>query len=124
MALGAEWRDVLKMVLREGARMVLLGVVIGLPAGLGVTRLMASLLFGVSPRDPLTLTGLAALLLFISLAGATFPRAQPPRSIVWWRCAKSSPCKSQHDSCSRGGPCRESSRFDIRSAWPVAGTTV
>jgi predicted permease len=73
MALGAEWRDVLKMVLREGARMVFPGVVVGLLAAIAVTRFMASLLFGVSARDPLTLTGVAALLIFIALAACYIP---------------------------------------------------
>ena len=88
MALGAEWRDVLKMVLSEGARMVFLGVVIGLLAALGVTRLMASLLFGVSARDPLTLTGVAALLILIALAACYIParRATKIDPMVALRC--------------------------------------
>jgi len=88
MALGAEWRDVLKMVLSEGARMVLLGVVIGVLAALGITRLMASLLFGVSARDPLTLTGVAALLTFVALAACYVParRAAKIDPMVALRC--------------------------------------
>jgi predicted permease len=72
-ALGAEWRDVLKMVLSEGTRMAFLGVFIGLLAALGITRLMASLLFGVSARDPLTLTGVAALLILIAVVACYVP---------------------------------------------------
>ena len=55
MALGAERGDVLKMVLGEAAGMALLGVGVGLTVALALTRLMASLLFGVSAHDPLTL---------------------------------------------------------------------
>jgi len=73
MALGAEWGDVLKMVLGEGAKMAFLGAIIGLLAALGMTRLMASLLFGVSARDPLTLTMVAALMILIALAACYIP---------------------------------------------------
>jgi len=73
MALGAERRDVLRMVLGQGARMTLLGVAIGLVAALGLTRLMANLLFGVSPHDPLTLAGVAVLLVLVALAACYIP---------------------------------------------------
>jgi predicted permease len=88
MALGAEWRDVLKMVLSEGAKMAFLGVVIGLLAALAITRLMDSLLFGVSARDPLTLTGVAALLILIALAACYIParRAANLDPMVALRC--------------------------------------
>ncbi len=73
MALGAERRDVLRMVLGEGAKMSLVGVAIGLAAAIGLTRLMANLLFGVSAHDPLTLAGVAALLVLVSLAACYIP---------------------------------------------------
>jgi predicted permease len=73
MALGAEQRDVLQMVLRQGARVALLGISIGIGAALGLTRLMATLLFGVSPHDPLTLAGVAALLVLVALAACYVP---------------------------------------------------
>ncbi|MBZ5544896.1 MAG: ABC transporter permease [Acidobacteriia bacterium] len=73
VALGAKRRDVLRMVLAEAARMALLGVAIGLVAALGLTRLMANLLFGVSPHDPLTLAGVATLLMMVALAGCYVP---------------------------------------------------
>ena len=55
--LGAERRDVLRMVLGEGAKMALVGVAIGLVAAFGLTRLMASMLFGVTAHDPLSFAG-------------------------------------------------------------------
>jgi predicted permease len=73
MALGAERRDVLRMVLGEGAKMALVGVAIGLVAAFGLTRLMANMLFGVSAHDPLTLAGVAALLVLMSLAACYIP---------------------------------------------------
>lgn len=73
MALGAEQGDVLRLVLRQGARMALLGVVIGLVAALGLTRLVATLLFDVSPHDPLTLASVAALLVLVALAACYVP---------------------------------------------------
>ena len=73
IALGAKRRDVLRMVLAEAARMALLGVAIGLVAALGLTRLMANLLFGVSPHDPLTLAGVATLLMMVALAASYVP---------------------------------------------------
>jgi predicted permease len=73
MALGAKRRDVLHMVLEQGAKMALMGVATGLAAALGLTRLMANLLFGVSAHDPLTLAGVAILLLFVVLAASYVP---------------------------------------------------
>jgi predicted permease len=73
MALGAERRDVLRMVLGEGVTMALLGVAIGLAAALGLTRLMASMLFGVSAHDPLSFAGVAGLLILVALAACYIP---------------------------------------------------
>jgi predicted permease len=73
IALGAKRRDVLGMVLAEAARMALLGVALGLVAALGLTHLMANLLFGVSPHDPLTLAGVATLLMLVALAACYVP---------------------------------------------------
>jgi predicted permease len=73
MALGAERRHVLQMVLGEGAKMALLGVGIGLAAAFGLARFMANLLFGVSTHDPLTLAGVAGLLILVALAACYIP---------------------------------------------------
>src|ERR1700704_72347 len=68
LALGAQSGDVLQMVLRQGARMALVGVAIGIGAALGLTRLMTSLLFGVSPVDPSAFAAVAALLFLVALS--------------------------------------------------------
>jgi predicted permease len=73
MALGAQRFDVLRMVLRDGARMTLVGVIIGLIGAFGLTRLMASMLFGVRPTDPITFVGVAVLLSAIALLACYVP---------------------------------------------------
>jgi predicted permease len=73
LALGAQGRDVLQMVLSQGAKMALLGVAIGMVVAFGLTRLMASLLFGVSPLDPYTFGVVAALLTVVALAACYLP---------------------------------------------------
>jgi putative ABC transport system permease protein len=73
MALGAKPRDVFRLVLNEGLRVVLVGVAIGMVAALLLTRLMASLLFGVKPTDPLTFAAVAALLVCVALAACYIP---------------------------------------------------
>jgi predicted permease len=73
MALGAERRDVLRMVLGEGVKMALAGVAIGLVAAFGLTRLMASMLFGVTAHDPLSFAAVAGLLILVALAACSIP---------------------------------------------------
>jgi len=79
MALGAQRGDVLRLVLGHGMRVVLLGVAIGLAAALGLTRLMASQLYGVSAKDPLTFAGVAALLTLVALAACYIPARRAMR---------------------------------------------
>jgi putative ABC transport system permease protein len=73
MALGAERWNVLRMVLGEGAKLALVGVAIGVVAALGLTRLMAKMLFGVSAHDPLTFAGVGGLLFLVALAACYIP---------------------------------------------------
>jgi putative ABC transport system permease protein len=73
MALGAAPMAVLQMVLRQAGAMVLWGLGVGLLAAIGLTRLMSSMLFGVSPTDPVTLLGVAALLALVALAACYVP---------------------------------------------------
>jgi len=73
MALGARGSDVLGMVLREGIRLALLGVAIGVLAALGLMRLLANLLFGVSSSDPATFAAVAILLTSVALAACYLP---------------------------------------------------
>lgn len=73
LALGAQRRDVLRLVLGQGARLVLIGVGIGLAAALILTRLMTTLLYRVSASDPLTFAAVAILLTFIALLACYIP---------------------------------------------------
>jgi putative ABC transport system permease protein len=73
MALGAQSKDVLRMVLGEGFRMVLLGVAIGVGAGVGLSRYLASLFFGVSPANPATYLEVALIMISIALVACLLP---------------------------------------------------
>jgi putative ABC transport system permease protein len=79
LALGAERSEVLRMVLRDGAKMALAGVAIGLGAALGLTRLMASMLFGISAHDPVTVAGVVSLLAFVAFAACYVPARRATR---------------------------------------------
>ncbi len=79
MALGASRRDVLGMVLREGLRLALAGVVGGLLAAFALTRVLASLLYGVSAADPLTFGGMALLLTLVALFASWIPARRATR---------------------------------------------
>jgi putative ABC transport system permease protein len=79
MALGAAGRDVLRLVLADGLRVSIAGVVLGVAASLAVTRVMASLLVGVSPRDPLTLVVGASLLLLVAAVASYVPALRASR---------------------------------------------
>jgi ABC-type antimicrobial peptide transport system permease subunit len=73
VALGAKSSDVLRLVLGTGMKMAGIGVAIGLAGALGLTQLMASLLFGVSATDPLTFTVVAVLLTIVALTACSIP---------------------------------------------------
>ncbi len=73
MALGARGADVLKLILRRGMALTLPGIALGLLAALALTRLMKSLLFGVSATDPLTFVVVAALLTAVALVACWIP---------------------------------------------------
>ena len=73
MAIGARRSDVLRLVIGECARIAALGAVIGVGASLAITRLMSTLLFGISATDPLTFVGVAMLLSLVALAASYIP---------------------------------------------------
>jgi putative ABC transport system permease protein len=79
MALGAERGDVLKLVINMGLRLVILGVAIGLAASLGVARVIATQLWGVSPYDPATLIAVPLLLLITGLIACWVPARRAAR---------------------------------------------
>lgn len=73
MALGANSRAVLKLVIGQGMKLALLGIAIGIVASLALTRTIKTLLFGVSATDPLTFIGLALLLTIVALLACFVP---------------------------------------------------
>lgn len=73
MALGAQMRDILQMVLKQGMILVVTGVALGLGAAWLSTRLMSRLLYQVSATDPLTFTVIAALLIAVALLACYLP---------------------------------------------------
>ncbi len=73
MALGAQRRDVIKLVVGQGMLLALIGVMIGLAAAFGLTRLMSNLLFGVSATDPATFALIALLLMIVALLACYLP---------------------------------------------------
>jgi len=86
MALGAQRRDILVLVLGEGTKMALIGAVVGTVSSLVLTRLMAKQLFGVSAHDPFTYTGVAFVLMLVAIAACYVParravRVDPMKSL-------------------------------------------
>jgi putative ABC transport system permease protein len=73
MALGAQRGDVLRLVIGEGMKLVLIGALLGLGGALALTRLLKTLLFGVSATDPLTFIVIAALLIIVALLACWIP---------------------------------------------------
>ena len=79
VALGAQYRDVMRLVLGEGLRMALVGVILGIAAASGLTRLMTNQLFGVSAQDPLTFAAVAIALTLVALAACYLPARRAVR---------------------------------------------
>src|SRR5262245_12748165 len=73
LALGAQASDMLRLVLAQGLKLILLGVAIGLLVALALTRILSSLLFGVSASDPLTFVGVAVMLAIVALLACWIP---------------------------------------------------
>ncbi|HKQ92749.1 MAG TPA: FtsX-like permease family protein [Blastocatellia bacterium] len=88
VALGAQTRDVMKIVMKQGMRLTFFGIGIGLIGGFALARLMKSLLFGVSASDPLTFAAVAALLVSVAMAACYIParRAMKVDPVVALRC--------------------------------------
>jgi putative ABC transport system permease protein len=79
IALGAQRGDVVRLVVGQGAKLALAGIIIGLAGAFALTRLMASLLFDVTPTDPLTFAGVAIVLALVALAACYIPARRAMR---------------------------------------------
>ncbi|HEX8091819.1 MAG TPA: FtsX-like permease family protein, partial [Blastocatellia bacterium] len=79
IALGAQSGDVLKLILGHGVRLVGVGVVIGLAGGIASTRLISSLLFGVSAVDPVTFALTPLILVFVAISACYIPARKATR---------------------------------------------
>jgi putative ABC transport system permease protein len=79
MALGAQSRDVLRMIVGQGMILALIGVLIGLAASFALTRLMSSLLYGVTATDPLTFAAVALILSAVALLASFIPARRATR---------------------------------------------
>jgi putative ABC transport system permease protein len=73
IAVGAERRAVLALVLRQGLTLTVIGAILGIVAALWVTRLLTTMLYGVTPADPLTLVAVVLLLLGVGLLASYVP---------------------------------------------------
>jgi ABC-type antimicrobial peptide transport system permease subunit len=81
-ALGASHGEILALVLRQGMTLTLLGIAIGLAASAAATQALLSMLFGISPLDPITYVGVIALLTLVSASACWTPA---------WRAARVDP---------------------------------
>jgi putative ABC transport system permease protein len=79
VAMGAQRRDVLRLILGQGSRLIFWGVGIGIAAGLLLTRLIAGMLYGISATDPLTFAGVALLLMAVALSACYVPARRAMR---------------------------------------------
>jgi len=79
MALGAKPRDVLGMVILQGITLALMGVAIGVVAALGLTRLVTSMIYGVTPYDPVTFVTVAILLVLVAVIACYIPARRAMR---------------------------------------------
>jgi ABC-type antimicrobial peptide transport system permease subunit len=79
MALGANRTTVLGMVLKQGMRLTIVGLVAGLVAALALTRLLQTQLFNVKPSDPSTMAGVSVFIALVALAACYIPASRATR---------------------------------------------
>ncbi len=83
IAVGAEPRQILSMILGRALVLVALGIAVGVPAALGSLRVVASLLYGVTPWHPAILAGVLAVVTIVGLSAALVPAGQAARTDAW-----------------------------------------
>jgi ABC-type antimicrobial peptide transport system permease subunit len=79
MALGSSAADVFRLVVRDGARITVLGILVGLAGTIGMARLMAGLLYGVSATDPIVVGAVALLLVAVAIIATWLPARRAAR---------------------------------------------
>ena len=79
VALGADRGDVLRMVIAQGLKLAIAGVLVGVLSSLALGRILSGFLYGVSPTDPMTILGVAALLIFVALLASYLPAKRATR---------------------------------------------
>jgi putative ABC transport system permease protein len=79
IAMGAQRRDILKLVINEGLTLTVIGIVVGLGAAFALTRFLAAFLYGVSATDPLDFGAVAALFAVVALAASYVPARRAMR---------------------------------------------
>jgi len=79
LALGAQRRDVMRLVLAHGMKLAGIGIAIGVAAAFGLTRLMASLLFGTGASDPIAFSAASIVLLLVAVAACCIPARRAMR---------------------------------------------
>jgi ABC-type antimicrobial peptide transport system permease subunit len=89
MALGAQRRELMRLVVRRGFLLALAGTVIGTGTAIAVTRLISAMLYNVRPYDPATFAGVASCLCWWRWSRVQSPRGGPCASTRWSRCATS-----------------------------------
>jgi len=88
IAVGANRGDVLRLILREGVRLIVAGGAIGLCVSLVLTKMLQNVLFGVGPRDPFTFVGVPVVLVLVALAAVLIParaamKTDPVTALRW-----------------------------------------
>jgi putative ABC transport system permease protein len=79
MALGAQTHDVLRLIVKDGVKIVVIGLLVGMGGALLLTKLLETLLFGVTTRDPLTFLLIAALLSVVAMLACCIPALRATR---------------------------------------------
>jgi putative ABC transport system permease protein len=79
IALGADRGDVLRMVIAQGLKLAISGVLVGVLSSLALGRILSGFLYGVSPTDPMTLVGVAVLLTLVALLASYLPARRATR---------------------------------------------